>query len=159
MRWQHPVRGLLGPSEFIEFAEDSGLIEAIGSWVLKAACEQHRQREAAGIAIPRVAVNVSNRQLGQADFLADIDLASNVEAQVIASSMIRMAQTLCKEVVVEGVETTEQLTLLAKFGADRIQGYLISRPVPAHKLVEFVHTYEIARGAIRPELASADAGL
>jgi EAL domain-containing protein (putative c-di-GMP-specific phosphodiesterase class I) len=75
LRWQHPTRGLLGPGEFIDFAEESGLIESIGTWVLMAACAQHRRWEEAGIALPRVAVNVSNRQLKQPGFVAAVDMA------------------------------------------------------------------------------------
>ena len=220
LRWQHPTRGLIGPGEFIEFAEESGLIEAIGAWVLREACRQHQQWEAAGLTLPRVAVNVSNRQLRQPGFLMAvdmalvkarrvaaqleveitesmvldggdsaqrtlaglkdagvavaiddfgtgyssfgylrtlpsqvlkldrtfvIDIARDADADVIAGSMIGMARTLRKTVVVEGVETSEQLARLARHGAHCIQGYLVSRPLPAEAFERFVRAY-------RPEL-------
>ncbi|ABS05827.1 putative bifunctional diguanylate cyclase/phosphodiesterase [Kineococcus radiotolerans] len=64
VRWQHPVRGLLPPSEFIDLAEQSGLVRELGAWVLDAAVEQAarwaRDPECATV---EVAVNLSTRQL------------------------------------------------------------------------------------------------
>ncbi|MEY2517646.1 MAG: hypothetical protein QOJ89_5004, partial [bacterium] len=67
VRWQHPVRGLLGPAEFIDLAEENGLIVAIGAWVLDEACRQVAQWRSDGIDLT-VAVNVSPRQVNQPDF-------------------------------------------------------------------------------------------
>ncbi|GAA4961823.1 hypothetical protein GCM10023225_01800 [Kineococcus glutinatus] len=64
VRWQHPVRGLLPPSEFIELAERSGLVRELGAWVLEAAVEQAaawaRDAEMPDV---EVSVNLSARQL------------------------------------------------------------------------------------------------
>lgn len=55
LRWKHPTRGLLSPSEFIPVAEESGLIEPIGRWVLDAACVQAARWHAARpILVPSV---------------------------------------------------------------------------------------------------------
>ncbi|HPT48667.1 MAG TPA: EAL domain-containing protein [Accumulibacter sp.] len=62
IRWQHPQLGLLGPGKFIEVAEECGLIEAVGNWVVHAACKQARVWCDAGYPL-RVAVNVSPIQL------------------------------------------------------------------------------------------------
>ena len=75
LRWQHPHRGLLIPESFIDHAEDSGLIEAIGSWVLREACQQHRRWVEAGVVIPRVSVNVSALQLRNSAFAATVEAA------------------------------------------------------------------------------------
>jgi diguanylate cyclase (GGDEF)-like protein len=72
LRWRHPKRGLLSPSAFIELAEETGLIERLGAWALREACVQHGRWIAEGVRIPRVAVNVSNRQLRQPDFVASV---------------------------------------------------------------------------------------
>jgi AraC-like DNA-binding protein len=62
LRWQHPVRGLVGPLEFIPIAEEVGLIGAMGEWVLYEACAQNRRWQKAGFSPLRVAVNVSAMQ-------------------------------------------------------------------------------------------------
>ena len=62
MRWQHPLRGLIGPNEFIPLAEEIGLIGAIGAWVLDTACTQLKIWREAGHNL-RVAINFSVEQL------------------------------------------------------------------------------------------------
>ena len=62
MRWQHPQRGFLPPSEFIPLAEQSGLIHPLSRWVLDAALRQQQAWRALGMDIP-VAVNLSRRML------------------------------------------------------------------------------------------------
>jgi diguanylate cyclase (GGDEF)-like protein/PAS domain S-box-containing protein len=64
VRWQHPERGLVPPMEFIPIAEESGLIIAIGNWVLEQTCAQARKWHEAGFAPIRVAANLSARQFG-----------------------------------------------------------------------------------------------
>jgi diguanylate cyclase (GGDEF)-like protein/PAS domain S-box-containing protein len=61
VRWQHPIRGLVAPGEFIPIAEDSGLIGAIDAWVMAHACQQMVAWQAAGSEVQFVAVNVSSR--------------------------------------------------------------------------------------------------
>jgi len=75
VRWQHPKRGLLDPSDFVPIAEDSGLIEPIGRWVQERACQQiltwHEQRPDARPF--DVAVNLSARQVAHRDLPAAIE--------------------------------------------------------------------------------------
>lgn len=65
IRWQHPSRGLLPPSEFLALAEESGLIVPIGDWVLHQACSSIKAWHDQGLGIPYVVVNVSVAQLGE----------------------------------------------------------------------------------------------
>jgi diguanylate cyclase (GGDEF)-like protein/PAS domain S-box-containing protein len=67
VRWQHPEMGLVPPGRFIPLAEESGLILAIGEWVLGEACRQGQRWLDAGHSLT-VAVNVSARQFRQRDF-------------------------------------------------------------------------------------------
>ena len=69
LRWHDAERGeLVPPSEFIPVAEDTGLIESIGDWVIGAVCEQQVAWAARGLE-PRISVNVSPRQLRRLDFI------------------------------------------------------------------------------------------
>ena len=75
LRWRHPERGLLGPSEFITLAEVSGLIGPIGRWVLQRACAQIREWQSAGDPQFTVSVNLSPRQFQQADLISQVTSA------------------------------------------------------------------------------------
>ena len=66
VRWQHPRRGLLGPDEFIDVAERSGLIVRLGDWVLREALQQFAAWRRSGLELPQIAVNVSSLQLQRA---------------------------------------------------------------------------------------------
>jgi EAL domain-containing protein (putative c-di-GMP-specific phosphodiesterase class I) len=63
LRWQHPERGLLSPATFILVAEECGLIEPIGQWVLRTACQRAKAWLDAGYPPLKMAVNISSRQL------------------------------------------------------------------------------------------------
>ncbi len=85
LRWHHPERGLLGPGEFIPFAEQSGLIVPIGEWVLGESCRQLARWRETGACGPHLSanVNLSARQLLDADLTATVRRAleeSGIEA-------------------------------------------------------------------------------
>ncbi|MBN3895083.1 MAG: EAL domain-containing protein [Nostoc sp. NOS(2021)] len=72
LRWQHPEMGLVAPSVFIPLAEESGLIVAIGEWVLRTACSQNKTWQDAGFPPITIAVNLSLKQFRQPKLLETI---------------------------------------------------------------------------------------
>jgi diguanylate cyclase (GGDEF)-like protein/PAS domain S-box-containing protein len=81
IRWQHPLRGLVYPGQFVPIAEECGLISPIGRWVLLEACRQARAWSDAGFGVLPVAVNVSALEFGEKDFV------SGVRAALIATGI------------------------------------------------------------------------
>lgn len=63
IRWRHPQRGLVFPSEFIPLSEETGLVVPMGLWVLREACEQNKALQQAGLPPVRVSVNLSGKQI------------------------------------------------------------------------------------------------
>lgn len=75
VRWNHPERGMMMPTEFVPAAEETGLIDRLGHWVMAAALRQMSLWRAQGLPLRRIAVNVSPRQLksnGFADAVLDL---------------------------------------------------------------------------------------
>ncbi len=229
LRWQHPRRGLVGPSEFVPLCEETGLIVPIGAWVLRTACGQLRAWRGAGYPTMRVAVNFSARQFQDEDLalmvaaiLEQCDLAPRfLEIEItesdilknpsraqsllkeftelgvrvalddfgtgysslnhlrsfpgasikidrsfvrnvcteqhdaaIVRSLIVMAHNLDLKVIAEGVETTEQLAFLRDNACDAIQGFLISRPVPAEDIAPGLLSRPLVPHPWRPSLTA-----
>ena len=69
IRWRHPQRGLIQPEQFIPLAEECGLINEIGAWVLGGACRQCVEWQRNGLPALRVAVNVAATQFRRGDLL------------------------------------------------------------------------------------------
>ena len=72
IRWRHPTRGLIPPLQFIPIAEENGVIEALGLWVLKEACRQLDAWKKEGIKGLRMAVNLSANQLRSVNLVASV---------------------------------------------------------------------------------------
>lgn len=81
LRWRHPERGLVPPLEFVGMLEDTGLIIPVGEWVVQEVCAQQQAWLAQGLPVKPVAINLSARQLRQAD------LADTIESIVAASGL------------------------------------------------------------------------
>ncbi len=216
IRWMHPVHGLIPPGEFIDLAEERGLILEIGEWVLEEAC---RCLQAAGeTAHPPVelSVNVTPRQLVHPDFAAmvqrivrrtgfdagrlkleivergivgdddaapvlrvmreltavgirfhvddfgvggaaltyvrrfpidtikiDRSFVENInEDERIVRGLVAFAENLGFDVIVEGVETDEQLEFFRSLGCRYYQGYLFAKPMVAEECEKFVMGFE-----------------
>jgi diguanylate cyclase (GGDEF)-like protein/PAS domain S-box-containing protein len=72
VRWQHPSLGLLYPGEFVTIAEETGLIIAMGDFVMRTACAQNKNWQDKGLQQMRMSVNFSARQFQQPTFIADV---------------------------------------------------------------------------------------
>ena len=230
LRWRHPQKGLVEPSQFIGFAEESGLINPIGTWVLQKACAQNKAWQDEGLPAIPVSVNMSAKQCERQDIdvvvqralkaagLApqyleleitesismanpeqsaplmerlkqtgvtlciddfgtgfsnlsylkrfpvdrlkiDIsfvrEIATDPGSLAIADAIITMSHSLGLEVVAEGVETEEQLALLAERDCDILQGYYFSRPLTADALGHLLREDRRLAAAGRAQLGSS----
>lgn len=205
IRWQHPLRGVVSPIDFIAAAESTGIIREIGRWVLQEACGQMRIwcDRFAGLQL-RLGVNVSGSELQDPRFIPDLEKslataglhAQDLQLEVteaiflrrpehieqvlsgirtlgvrialddfgtgfsslsyldryeidtikidqsfvasmltrprtlaIIRNIVNLAHALGLDIVAEGVEQKEQLSLLAEMGCSSVQGYFLSRPM------------------------------
>ena len=113
IRWQHPRRGLLSPGEFIPLAEESGRINDIGRWVVRAACKQLAKWKGTPYRNLRIAVNLSGLELDDDDLVGDIQAALKAE-QVPPSSL---EVELTEEIFIQNIEhNLNQLSRLRKLG-------------------------------------------
>jgi len=213
IRWQNPQLGFVSPHRFIPIAEETGLIAAIGEWVLKNACIQSKIWQNAGLPPVKISVNLSPRQLQEKNLLEKIEeilrvtemppdllelevtenaaiqnpkLASKILSKIakmginiamddfgvgysslgylkqfpfhslkvdrllikdlpdkpediaIIAAAIAIGKGFNLRVVVEGVETVEQLNLLYGLECECIQGYIFSKPLDAESLTQLL---------------------
>ncbi len=73
LRWNHPTKGCIPPMKFIPVAEETGFIVLLGEWILSEACRQLVQWSDLYDALAKISVNVSVRQLQQADFVSRVN--------------------------------------------------------------------------------------
>ncbi|MEQ1620045.1 MAG: EAL domain-containing protein [Methylococcales bacterium] len=91
VRWQDPEHGLVPPNRFIPIAEETGLIIAIGDWVLHETCRQGKEWLDAGLPCITLAVNVSPHQFGQSDIKAIV--ARTLEATGFPAQLLELELT------------------------------------------------------------------
>lgn len=212
-RWTHPELGPVSPVEFIPLAEESGLIDAIGDWVLEEACRQHQAWRENGKRDIDMSVNFSLLQMkrdGIEDHVLDVlertgmdprrlkieitesifmedmarthailsklhdkgvsiaiddygtgysslaylkrlpithlkidrsftaEVSTDLATQTIVQSTLLMAQSLGIQVVVEGLETEDQVALLKILKAEFAQGYYFYKPMPGEELAKLL---------------------
>lgn len=73
LRWRNTILGNVSPLEFIDVAEENGMIVTIGTWVLRTACSQAKDWIDQGLTVPRISVNVSVKQFAHPQFISTIE--------------------------------------------------------------------------------------
>ncbi|HEY7380735.1 MAG TPA: EAL domain-containing protein [Gaiella sp.] len=163
LRWQHPVRGNVPPSEFVPLAEETGLIDEIGNWVLRRACQQTRAWQ---ITVPgcnhlSANVNISARQLLLPGF-KDIVVAVLEESGLSPRHLVLeiTESTLLTDIDGVAARLADLRTLGVRIAIDDFGtgfsslGYLQRFPVDELKIArEFVD--EVARDERRARLVEA----
>jgi diguanylate cyclase (GGDEF)-like protein len=91
LRWFHPSRGQIPTADFIAIAEETGLIADIGKWSLKRVCRDLADWRAAGLAPPRIAVNVSGRDFAHPEAL--LRISDTVAQANISPSLLELELT------------------------------------------------------------------
>jgi diguanylate cyclase (GGDEF)-like protein len=115
VRWQHPTRGLVDPTDFIDLAEQTGLIVPLGRFVLQAACQAARdwQRRHPLQRSTFIAVNLSVRQLLEADLLEDVAAALEASGLPPAALMLEITESV---LAVDAEVAVERLWRLRELG-------------------------------------------
>lgn len=96
LRWQHPDKGMIQPTDFVDVVEDCGLIVALGEWMVHSVCKQVKQWHDAGLAKQNVSINLSPRQFKEQDLvtlfiqaMADNDIdGSSLSVEVTERTLI-----------------------------------------------------------------------
>jgi diguanylate cyclase (GGDEF)-like protein/PAS domain S-box-containing protein len=150
VRWQHPTRGLLQPSDFVGLAEETGQIVEIGRWVLQEACRQAASWRAQLGCDLSVSVNVSARQIRQSGLVDDVQAAlaasglapGALTVEITESALVRRREEMTA--ILESVTGTGVRLALDDFGTGYSSLSLLrDLPVRTVKIDRsFVHTID-----------------
>ncbi|HUW28475.1 MAG TPA: EAL domain-containing protein [Sulfuriferula sp.] len=141
LRWRHPRSGIIGPDRFIADIEATNLIEPVGEWVLREACQQMAAWCNAGLAGQRVAVNLSARQFSQPDLLLVVDQilqetrlkAGNLELEISETTAMSDAGQTLK--ILTALKQRGVHSCIENFGTGYSSlGYLKRFPIDAIKI-------------------------
>jgi len=112
VRWQHPILGLISPIEFIPLAEETGIIIALGEWVMMTACQQMQAWELQYPNLTNMSINVSPRQFWQHNFtdhVAAILSDSRVSPEKIE---LELTESVVMNDIESAIETMQSLKKL-----------------------------------------------
>ena len=113
VRWQHPTRGVLPPSEFIALAEGTGAINGIGAWVLETATRQLQQWQSRyGLPGLWMSVNVSMRQLEEAGFADCVTSVLDTFGVAAGCLVLEVTESILAEAGGDASEVLASLRLL-----------------------------------------------
>lgn len=112
LRWQHPQQGLISPIRFIPLAEENGMIVPIGEWVLRQSCLQIKAWQEQGYDVPKLAVNISARQLRQNTLVAKIVQILNETGVEANCLVLEITESMLVENIEATIKTFNQLSVL-----------------------------------------------
>jgi EAL domain-containing protein (putative c-di-GMP-specific phosphodiesterase class I) len=161
IRWQHPERGLIEPARFVPIAEESGLIEPIGRWVLHEACRQAKAWQDAGLRPVPVSVNISALEFRNTTFvenIADVLRQTGLEPRYLEIELtetVLMADVKATNVVLHALKKLGVQLAIDDFGTGWSSlSYLRQFPVDALK-IDKSFMQEITEGAHEAPIVSA----
>lgn len=112
IRWNHPTRGVILPIDFIPLAENTGLINKIGQWVLETACRQNKLWQESNMPPIRIAVNIGAQQFKQPNL---VDLVMEVLTKTgLQPEYLELELT--ENILLNHVESGEKISQLRKLG-------------------------------------------
>jgi EAL domain-containing protein (putative c-di-GMP-specific phosphodiesterase class I) len=163
VRWSHPTRGLLPPSEFIRIAEETGLIVPLGEWVLGEACRQMvAWRESYPTADLWVSVNLSTRQLLEADLVEQVsDVLASTGLDPAALTLELTEGSLMQDVAETITKLSELKALGVRLAIDDFGtgssslGYLRHFPIDVLKIDKSFVDELVETGTQAPALVRA----
>ncbi|NHZ95304.1 EAL domain-containing protein [Massilia sp. CCM 8734] len=109
IRWEHPEHGVVSPMRFIGLAEESGLIVAIGDWVLHTACRQNKAWQDAGLAPVTMSVNVSPRQFEEKRLVERVAAALRESALTPSALELEVTESLIMRDLSQSVDKMREL--------------------------------------------------
>jgi len=109
IRWNNPRSGLVPPGRFIPILEDTGLIYEAGRWALRKAIEDYLRWRSAGLAVVRIAVNVSPLQLRNRGFIDEIAQVIGVDANAAAGLELEITESLIMEDVKHNIASLQAI--------------------------------------------------
>jgi EAL domain-containing protein (putative c-di-GMP-specific phosphodiesterase class I)/DNA-binding NarL/FixJ family response regulator len=112
VRWQHPDLGLLPPGRFIALAEELGLINGIGLWVIETVCKDVSSWAAAGLGELSVAVNVSKPQFASRQFAAEVTAALRDSGMPARQLIVELTESMLIDDVPESLAVMQTLKSL-----------------------------------------------
>ena len=109
IRWNDPRTGLVPPGHFIPLLEETGLIFEVGRWALRKAVDDYLSWHARGLAVVRIAVNVSPLQLRQRGFIAEIADVISISPVAAAGLELEITESMVMEDVAHSVESLQAI--------------------------------------------------
>ncbi|MFS0782920.1 putative bifunctional diguanylate cyclase/phosphodiesterase [Bacillus sp. 1P06AnD] len=109
IRWNSPEEGFISPADFIPLAEETGLIDEIGNWVLKTACRQNKKWSEKGLGDLAISVNVSPHQLQQPHFASIVKNILSETGMKASNLHLELTENIMVENLSFSVSIMEQL--------------------------------------------------